>query len=234
MTKIKPKPDADEPAKKKKKSKKGQGSATLFIVGGVAIFVVLLAVAGVSAYFLTRREPLADAKPNLQAKVEDKEKKKDPGGEPAAPDKDKKGEKEKKEKADPGAGIRIAPKINEGNPNRKGGVYVVRTIRGAVYRTERQSELRQLAIEFNSFQGVYKGKGTHENFLEAINTFGPIRDSVNEGYYQVNLMARLSSDNIIAFERDGDETKGHLCVRANGDISTVSAAQLKKELNIPD
>lgn len=240
MAKSKPKANPDEPpddedrpAKKKKKNKKGQGSATLFIVGGVAVFVVFLAVAGVSAFFWTRREPPADAKQNLQAKGEDKQKKNDANDGAAALDKAKKEEKEKQDKADPGGGIRIAPKINEGNPNKKGGIYVIRTVRGAVYRAERQSELRQLAIEFNSFQNDYKGKGTYENFLESIKNFGPIRDSVNEGYYQINVTARLGSDNIIAFERDPDAA-GHLCVRANGDISYTPAAQLKKELNIPD
>jgi hypothetical protein len=61
---------------------------------------------------------------------------------------------------------------------------------------------------------------------------GPIKDAVKEGYYKMNMKARLDSDNIIAYERDED-AQGHLCVRANGTQEYVPAVQLKKELGLP-
>lgn len=224
--------EEDRPIRKKKKGKKGQGSATLAIVGGVAVFVVLLAVAGVSAFFWTRREPPAEAKQNLQAKVEDKEKKKDLGGEPAAPDKDKKEDKNKKDKNDKNDPQPEQPAKSD-KTLQKGGKGIVQNVRGAVSRAERQSELTQLRLTFNQFCDENKGSGrTYENFLTHIKTFGPIRTYVVDGYYKMNMKARLDSDNIIAYERDEDNA-GHLCVRANGAVDFVPAAQLKKELGLP-
>ena len=242
MAKTKPRPpdetpdDDDRPVKKKKKGQKGQGSATVYIIGGVAVFVVLLGVVAASAYFLTRRDPPADANPNLQAKAEDKDKeKKDAGGAPAEPDKDKKGEKTKQEKKDKDDKVNPQPEqpAKSDKTLQKGGKGVIQNVRGAVSRTERQSELTQLRLTFNQFCDENKGSGrTYENFLEHIKNFGPIRTYVVEGYYKMNMKARLDGDNIIAYERDEDNA-GHLCVRANGAVDFVPPAQLKKELGLP-
>ena len=73
---------------------------------------------------------------------------------------------------------------------------------------------------------------TYDNFLLHINNFGPIYTAVKEGYYKINVKARLTDGDIIAYERDEDH-QGHLCVRSNGDVDYVSVAKLKQELGLP-
>ena len=228
-----PAPDEDEeqeeevrPVKKKKKGKKAKkGASPILLIVAAAAAIILLLGGGGSAYYFLRTDPAA-AKAREQAKLDDKAKKDAAGGGPGAKidDKDKKNE--------PG-GIRLIPKIEDGSPTKKGGKDIIQNIRGAVYRTERKSELKQLALTFNQFCDEYKGGArTKENFLIHIKTFGPIHDALKDGYYQMNMKARLDGDNIIAYERDED-AQGHLCVRSNGVQDYVPAAQLKKELGLP-
>ncbi len=233
--------EADEnerPGKKKKKGKKGKSGspALLFIAGGAVLVVLLIAVGWLSAYFLMRTAPTTP-KENQQAKLEPKDKKEPEagnaqkaggGGEP----KDQKPNIPVKEKENENPGIRIAPKIEEGSPTKKGGAGIVQNIRGAVCRTERKSELRQLFISFTQFCDDYKGIArTQENFLQHIKTFGPIRDAVKEGYYKINVTARLDGANIIAYERDKDH-QGYLSVMGNGDVRYVPEAEWKAALGI--
>jgi predicted Zn finger-like uncharacterized protein len=213
------------PAKKKKKGKKAKkGLSPILLMTGVAVGVVLLVGVGGSAYYLTRSNPQR----NRQADVEDN----NPNNKPGAPGGN---QQAKVEDNNPNnkPGFRIAPRIEDGPPGKTGGKGVIQNIRGAVYRTERKSELKQLALTFNQFCDEYKGGArTKENFLIHIKNFGPIRDAVKDGYYQMNMKARLDGDNIIAYERDED-AQGHLSVRSNGDMVYVPAAQLKKELELP-
>jgi hypothetical protein len=196
--------EEDRPAKKKKKKQQAPASPAIFIIIGVAVFVVLLAGGGGLAYYLFPNRQPADVP---QAKVEDKEKDENKG--------------------------QIFPRREDGSPTKKGGKDIVQNIRGAVWRTERKNELKQLQLSFIQYSDDYKPAArTKENFLEFIKTFGPIRDAVKEGYYVINLKARLQGGDIIAYERDEDN-QGHLCVRSNGEMSYVPAAQLKKELGLP-
>jgi hypothetical protein len=127
----------------------------------------------------------------------------------------------------------VVPDIKQGNPAKKGGLGIVNSVRGAGYRAERKHELAELRKAYIMFCDDYKGAArSYENFLNHINTFGPIRDAVKDGYYQMNMKARVDGDNVIAYERDID-SQGHLCVRANGDVVYVPADQLKKELGNP-
>ena len=107
---------------------------------------------------------------------------------------------------------------------------VIPNVRGSGFRSERTSDLKQLSLSFSQFCEEFKGAArTHESFLAHIRTFGPIHDAVKEGYYVMNLKARANGKDIVAYERDED-AQGHLCVRANGEVSYVPAMQLKKEL----
>jgi hypothetical protein len=189
------------------KKKKSQAPASMlpFVIIGVAVVVVLLAGGGTLAYvIISRRQP--EEPP--QAKGDDGEKK-----------------EEKKPQ--------IFPRREEGSPTKKGGKDIITNTRGAVWRTERKTELKQLQLSFIQYSDEYKPAArTKENFLDYIKTFGPIREAVKDGYYQINLKARLEGGDIIAYERDEDN-QGHLAVRSNGDVAYVPAAQLKKELGLP-
>jgi len=68
--------------------------------------------------------------------------------------------------------------------------------------------------------------GVHQNY-------GPIRDAVKEGYYQMNLKARLEGGDIICWERDIDIGDRYLCVMGDGSVDYVSLADWKKALGKP-
>jgi hypothetical protein len=199
--------DEDRPAKKKKKKKKKQGSSTLLIAGGAAVFLLLVCAVAVSAVFWPR-DP--DAKAKQQAKAD---------------------EKKDAEKIVVKGGIQFVPPIQEGPPTKKGGAGIVQNVRGAVYRTDRKAELHSLHLSYQQFRLTDKN-GTYDDFLVHIKNDGAVAGAVKDGYYQMNMKARLDGDNIIAYERDED-APGHLCVRANGEMPYVPAAQLKKELGLP-
>jgi predicted Zn finger-like uncharacterized protein len=210
-----PEPEAEEedrPFKKKKKGKKAKkGSSPVLLLGIAGVSLALLVAGGVSAYFLFRSAPQTPRE-NQQAKVDVKDKNEAPPPAPA---------------------IRIAPRIEEGSPTKKGGTGIVNNVRGAVYRTERKSELHSLGLSYQLFYDEYKGAArTYENFLQYIKRDGPIYEAVKEGYYKINMKAKLPSNDIIAYERDIDMT-GHLCVRVGGDIGYVPLPELKAALGLP-
>jgi hypothetical protein len=196
--------EEDRPAKKKKKRQKAPASPAIFIIGGVAAFVVLLAVGGLLAYVLIPPRKPAEVE---QAKVEEKKKEK---------------EENKEQKG-----------VEEDPPAKKGGKAIGRGSRGAAYITERKSELKQLGLVFTQFSDDYKGAArTKENFLAYIKRdFGPIHDYVKDGYYQMNMKARLQGGDIIAYERD-EYDQGYLAVRSNGDVDFVPAVQFRKEMDL--
>lgn len=192
--------DEERPAKKKKKKKAAKGFSPVLIIVPVAV-VVLLLVGGVSAFFFTRDARPAAPKENQQAKVEEEVQK-----------------------------PQIFNKIQDGSPTKKGGTGIVSNVRGAVYRTERKSELKQIYLAYQQFDGDYKGANrTKENFLEFVKNFGPIRDAIKEGYYVVNLKARFEGASIVAYERDIDSA-GYLCAMGDGDVRYVSEVDWKAAL----
>ena len=131
--------------------------------------------------------------------------------------------------------VKIIPGIKDGNPDKKGGTYVISSVRGAAYRTERRSEpSSRLALSFVAFQDEYKGaQRTYENFLKYIKRdFGEIHDSIKDGYYQMNMQASFDSGSIICYERDIDRT-GYLCVRGDTSVDYVPLDVWKKALGKP-
>ncbi len=211
--------DEDRPAKKKKKKSK-QGPSMLLIGGAAAAVVVLLVVGGVSAFILLRDKPDRKDKEDKQAIIaaRDVEAKKKPKNQNQPPPQGDNGP------------VRVIPKIEDGNPAKKGGF--IGGIRAAGYVTERKNELGQIGKAFNQFAIEYKlNARTQDAFLEYIKTFGPIRDSVRDGFYVVNMKAEpLSSSSIIAYEHDKYEGQGYLCVRGDCSVDHVSEADWKAAL----
>ncbi len=202
-----PDDDEDRPAKKKKKKKKKTGVPMGLVVGaGVGVLVVLIVIGLVSWHFFSK-VPAQNA-PVAVAKNPDKEQEKKKAVEVQPP---------------PPQGVTIVPGIKEGNPaNKPGGDQITRGVRGAGYRTERRSELRQIGLAFIDFCDTHKGANrTQENFLKQINNFAHIRDSVKDGYYTMNMKADpTSSMSIIAYETAVDQGR-HMCVMGGGNVDYV-------------
>jgi microcompartment protein CcmK/EutM len=130
-------------------------------------------------------------------------------------------------KEDP-AQIRIAPKINEGSPTAKGGKGVVNNVRGAVYRTERRSELAGIKNMYAAFilENGNPNQRTLDKFLVYIERdFRPVQQAIKDGYYKVNMRAQLTGAHVIAHERDEDRD-GFLAVMGDGDIRYLRQAEL--------
>jgi hypothetical protein len=105
-------------------------------------------------------------------------------------------------------------------------------ILGAGRRAERNNELKQIGLSFIQFCDEYKGASrTKENFLNYIRTFGPIHEAVKSGYYQMNMKAKLTSNDIIAHEQEMDG-KGYLSVKGDGSVHLVPEAEWKAALGI--
>lgn len=200
--------DGDRPAKKKKKKKKGKKGSGVLIIGAIAAVFVLLITGGVLAAVIhfkseqkLREAPVARAP-------------------------------EAKEKDDRPPQRIVVPGIKEGNPAaKKGGAGIVSNVRGAAYRTERQSELKQIGALFIAFSDEYKGPSrTLDNFLKSIKqNSGPIHDYIKEGYYQMNMNARLEGSSVICYERDM-YAQGYQCVMGSGEVKDISDAELKAAL----
>jgi ribosomal protein S27E len=198
--------DPEDDGAKKKKKKKGKKGTGVLIIGGVAaIVVVLIAVGGLSAVMYFKPE---------------EQKKKPQESVAQAP--------EVKEKDERMPARIVVPGIKEGNPAKKGGTGVISNVRGAAYRAERRSELRQIGLSYVQYADDYKGANRNQQtWLEYIKTFGPIHESVMEGYYKMNFNARLEAGSVIAYERDIDNGQAHLCVRGDGSVDHVPLAELK-------
>ncbi|HZZ79187.1 MAG TPA: hypothetical protein VFE62_11750 [Gemmataceae bacterium] len=232
--KAKPEPeeeteaDEDRPKKKKKKKKKDKGSMGLAI-GIVAVVAVLLLVGGGIGLFVILKPP-DNQKKNQVAQVDGKK-----DGAIANPNPNVNGNAKDKVVVPPvpqpqpqgNKGVNIIPKIQDGNPAKKGGDGIINNVRGAGYRTERRSELKQIGTAFIQYSDDFKGNNRNDNtWLDYIKTFGPIRDAVKDGYYKMNYSARLDSASVIAYERDIDQGR-HLCVRGDGSVDYVPLAELK-------
>ena len=194
--------EEETPKKKKKKSKKGTG-LNWIVVGGLAGLFLVVIAGGVAAYVImgVGRAPI--------------------GPVAKAP--------EEKEKDDRTPQRIVVPGIKEGNPanSKKGGTGIVNNVRGAAYRAERRSELKQIGLSFVQYADEYKGANRNlDTWLDYIKTYGPIRDAVKEGYYKMNFNARLEGSSVIAYERDIDKG-AHLCVRGDGSVDYVPLAELK-------
>jgi hypothetical protein len=213
--------DEDRPVKKKKKKKSKKGPNILLIGGAAAIAVVLIAAGGLSAFIFLRPGEQKQKQDALAKALDPK------GGDPKA------GEPKAKEKEtdDRTPGRIVVPKIEEGNPAKKGGMGIVSNIRGAAYRTERQSELKQIGALYIAFFDEYKGPNrTLENFLKSIKqNSGPIHNYIKDGYYQMNMSARLDGSSVICYERDV-YPQGYQCVMGSGEVRDVSDAALKAAL----
>jgi DNA-directed RNA polymerase subunit M/transcription elongation factor TFIIS len=195
----------DRPKKKKKKKAKG-GISPVLIIAPVLI-VALLVVGGVSAYFMTR-DP-GPAKQVQQAKVEPK--------------------KVEEEKPQQG---QIFNKREDGVPGKKGGLGVVDSIRGGVFRAERKVELANLNKMYNAFVlETPRGQQTLESFLTYIQRdYAPVHKAIKDGYYIMNMKAQSGSD-IVAGERDLDRN-GHLVVKYDGTVEYVPEADWKQAMGI--
>lgn len=112
----------------------------------------------------------------------------------------------------------------------KGGK-IIKNVRGAAYRAERRSELKQIGLFYVKFcDEIHKADRTLDRFLDYIKSAAPLRDAIKEGYYVVNLSAEPTKmDSIIAYERDEDNGR-HLCVRGDTTVMYVPAVTLKKAL----
>jgi hypothetical protein len=208
--------DEDRPVKKKKKKKAEQGPNLLLIGGAAAIVIVLIAAGGLSAFIFL--------KPGKQKQEQDALAK---APDPKAPE----SKPREKETDDRTPGRIIVPKIEEGSPTKKGGTGIASNVRGAAYRTERQSELKQIGTLYIAFFDEYKGPNrTLENFLNSIKqNSGPIHDSIKEGYYKMNMNARLDGGSVICYERD-IYPQGYQCVMGSGEVRDLSDAELKAAL----
>jgi hypothetical protein len=105
---------------------------------------------------------------------------------------------------------------------------------GNLDRLQQDRELRQLMISFVEFCQQYNApERSKENFIDYIKGQGQIRSRIVNGYYLMNLTARMDgSGEIIAYVRDA-EASGHLCIRSSNEIGYVSASKLKQELGLP-
>lgn len=203
--------------KKKKKKKKPKGMPLGLLIGvGAGVLVLLIVVGAGAAYYFTRPAPAAPAQPKQVAQNPDKKDDKQAPPAPLPPP------------PVPQPGIRVVPGIKEGNPVKAGGDGIVRNVRGAGYRTERRSELKQIGTAFVAFCDTHKGANrTLENFLKDINNFAHIRDSVKDGYYTVNMKADpTSSTSIIAYETAVDQGR-HMCVMGDTSVDYVPQQAVK-------
>jgi hypothetical protein len=212
--------DADPPPKKKKKKGK-QGFGVLIMGGAAALLLLLLVGGGVWAFFTFSPDKEAQKKKQEQQALLDAKAKKDVENAMKGPG--------AKEKDDRSPARIVVPGIKEGNPaTKKGGTGIISNVRGAGYRLERRSELANIAKSYVQFSDEYKGGSRNmQTWLEYIKTFGPIHDSVKEGYYQMNFNARLEAGSVIAYERDIDVGQAHLCVKGDGSVDHVPLAELK-------
>jgi hypothetical protein len=198
--------DDDRPKKKKKKKKAG-APVGLFV--GIGVAMLLLVVGGGAAaayYFMQNPRPQPIAQNN------------------------KKIEEPPKEQEQPRTPERIVvPTIKEGNPDKKGGTYIVSTVRGQGYRTERRNELKQIGLFFTNFcDGTPKTGRTKDAFLEFIKRDSKaIHEAIRDGYYVMNMNARMDSSSIIAYERDIDRGDKHLCVMGDCSVDYLPVQEVK-------
>jgi predicted Zn finger-like uncharacterized protein len=208
-------PEEERPAKKKKKKKKKQGSGMGLIIGIVAgVVVLLLAAGGGTAYMLTRN-------PTRQP----------PPG-PIAQNKD--GQPEDKDTRTPQR--IVSPDIREGNPanidKKVGGKSITGNVRGAIYRTERRAELRQIGLLYTSYcDETPRSARSEEGFLKSMERdYRKVVEVIREGYYVINMKADpKASGSIVVYERDID-TPGYLCGMTDGTVDYVPLDQWKKAL----
>src|SRR5262249_7337106 len=196
--------DEDRPRKKKKKKKTNKG---LLVALGVA---GLLLVAGgvVLIIVLTRPDGERD---RTQAKADKKGQEIVPGADARAAN----------DKPDP---LQIKP-----NPPPKG---LVQNIRAAAYRPERQNELRQIGLFFQTFEiDQRRVPRTEKEFIDYIKRDASgIAKAVEEKYYILNLKVNMRAANdIIAYESLTD-AGGHQCVRVDGSVAPVPVEELRKLL----
>ena len=101
-------------------------------------------------------------------------------------------------------------------------------IRARAVRTERQNELKQISTFFGAMPSPPR---TVEQFTNEIKREAPaIAKAIEEGYYGINLKARPFSQDVLAYETDGDTGNLFYYVRASGSVDTIQGDQLKAEL----
>ena len=129
----------DEPKKRKKKKEQQSGPGLMLglVASGILLFMVALG-GGVWWVVKNRKEgpPLAPEGPELVAKAPEEK----------APE--------------ISATRRIIPARDDGAPDnaKKGGKGIANSIRGAAYRSERQNELKQIALSYVQYSDEYKGR----------------------------------------------------------------------------
>ena len=102
-------------------------------------------------------------------------------------------------------------------------------------RENAKNELRNLAHYYLQYVDTNRGRppATLDHFLEFFKQDNVHYKAVKEGYYIVNLKAKLGSTDIIAYEAEADEMNNVLVVRGDANVSTMSMSEVRRELEQP-
>lgn len=101
-------------------------------------------------------------------------------------------------------------------------------IRARAIRTERQNELRQIATFYSGMPSPPKSLA---EFQKEIKRDAPaIHQAIEDGYYTINLKARQFSEDIVAYETEGDGANLHYFARASASVDAMSTDDLQKRL----
>lgn len=132
--------------------------------------------------------------------------------------------------APPAPGVQNAP-LPTTPPQNQQPKSLVQSIRAAAYRPQRQNELRQIALFFQTFHDERKhNPKTDEEFSAYIQRdAGGIAQALRDKYYVLNLRVNMRGPGVIAYESPLDGGN-HLVVFVGANVAPMSPADLKKAL----
>jgi len=102
-------------------------------------------------------------------------------------------------------------------------------------RENAKNELRNLALFYLQFLDTNRGRppANVDQFIEFFKRdANALYKAVKDGYYIVNLKAKLGGTAIIAYEAEPDERDNVLVVRGDA-VSTMSITEVRRELEQP-
>jgi hypothetical protein len=104
---------------------------------------------------------------------------------------------------------------------------------GAGARAEARNELRQLGQFYNTYALTNnRSPRTVDELTAYFKTDAPaLHKAVGDGYYAVNLKGQpVSTNSILAYEAQPSSPAGHIVVKGDGSVHTLSAQELKQAL----
>jgi hypothetical protein len=101
-------------------------------------------------------------------------------------------------------------------------------IKAKAVRTGRQNELRQIALYFSAAPTPPRTLDQFKNEFKV--QANSLYQAITDGYYTINLKARQGSQDIVAYETEGDGSNLHYFARADGSVDAMPGDQLKAAL----